>query len=177
MPLKQEFEEAIEAALERRKKRGAGDDAARPFLHQAIAGPPNSGKSYLARQYIRALVENGMVEDKVHEFYFPGKFMQETTHTAARAKGGVLLIDDINSLPTVNTHERNALRELAEIIIRNECTVVMLCAEDTLRHFMDDEGIKRRMNRPVILKQEDDIALPHPIHVKSALKLKKPEGT
>jgi hypothetical protein len=169
MALREEFREALERAEVARQQQR------KPFLHQVIAGPGRSGKTHLARQYIKALVDKGLVEDKVEDFWFPGKHMREAQHHAERAKGGILLVDDIPNLRTVNQQETSALRELAEIIIDNECTVVMLGAEDTLRHFMDDRGIQHRMNRPVILTQEADNALQHPISVKkNPFTLRKP---
>lgn len=168
MALREEFSDALRRAEEWRSKGRAPREI---FLHQVIAGGQRSGKTYLARQYINALVAGGFVEDKVVEVTFPGRFTHDMLKDAQHAKGGVLLVDDI-----YGSDPMGALNDIRHAMVTNECTVVLLGSEELTKNILRDDALAQRMNRPVILKQEPDEALQHPMSVRRNPFTLRPRG-
>lgn len=166
MPLRQEFANAIETALKLRKRIAAGEKLHLPFLHQAIIGPPQSGKTFLADQYIKALQKSGLVNDKI--IYAEPRFLHEIKRDIEQAKGGVLYVDDLRGLGSDQMRD-NALPYIRDAIVKNECILVMLGSTSLMDDLMRDPGLMRRMNPPVVLTPEPETALPHPIHARKPL--------
>jgi chromosomal replication initiation ATPase DnaA len=166
MPLRKEFAETIAKALALRKRTPEGDHAHRIFLHQAIVGPPNTGKTYLAKQYIRALQQNGLANKNI--VLAEPRYYDQIIGDIRQAKGGVLLVDGWRGLYGADM-QGNALPHLREAIVKNECTVILLGDEKFLADITRDPGISRRMNPPIILTPEAETALSHPIHTRKPL--------
>lgn len=136
MSLTDTFEKTIEQAAQRQK---LGMDAF-PSLHRMIVGPPRSGKTVMAREYAEILAEEGIIADKP-AIRLDGSRLdnaQNLMDAAAQAKGGVLIIDEIDHVRTPDAIGR----ALVELLDKGECVIVMTGYADTTEKFMREHAAR-----------------------------------
>lgn len=161
MALREEFTDSIRKAEEARQQK----PERRPFLHQAIAGPSQSGKTFLAHQYMDELVKRNLAEGR-YAYFEPPRFSgQDPMKKVNEAKGGFLIFDDLSGREAEHT-ARLIEDTIRMAIIKNECTLILLGTHDGLKRFTWDDALAARMNKMIVITEESPLALQHPITVK-----------
>jgi predicted AAA+ superfamily ATPase len=175
--MRKEFEDAIAFAARSRQK----DAEALPFLSIGIAGPSRSGKTHIAREYIDALADKKLIDPKKvlqisYSDYdrFSRTPREDIDKDTEKAKGGVLIVDDIEPRKGVASVGRDLLdRKIEDAICRSECVVILVGTVEGLDKFKHNPALTRRMCEFTVLTREGDFALPHPVKPLKALKLNK----
>lgn len=121
-------------------------------LHLMILGPSPSGKSTQAHAYAEALVEKGLA-GSMREFDFSrAKYVGIAGQMFNEAKGGVLLIDELEkSAPELR---REILFHVLRAISDGDTLVIITGAASLENDVASDPGLQRRMNKPIILDKQ-----------------------
>ena len=121
-------------------------------LHQMILGPSRSGKTTQAHAYVGALAAKGF-ERKLVEFNTSDlKFVGDTGKIFAAAKGGAIIIDELEHADS--TQRREVLQHIVRAISDGD-TLVVLTGAISLENDMEmDPGLSRRMSKPVMLDRQ-----------------------
>ena len=117
-------------------------------LHQALLGPGPSGKTTQAHEYAAALAVKG-VGGQVHDLEISQlKFVGDIGRQFTAAKGGTLVIDELQN--TSETQRREVMAHIVRAISDNDTLVIMTGALSLENDIDMDPGLKRRMNPPII---------------------------
>lgn len=121
-------------------------------LHQMILGPAPSGKTTQARAYAEALAAKG-IGGKVSELDISMlKYVGDAARIFATAKGGTLVIDELEK---TDSSQRREILSHAVRAISDGDTLVIITGALSLENDMEMEpGLSRRMNKPVILDRQ-----------------------
>ncbi len=122
-------------------------------LHHAILGPSPSGKSTQARAYADALAAKGF-DGKLHILEPAGlKFFGQSIGIFQQAKGGIIIIDELERLP--DPFKKEVLQGAMHAIAHDKTVVIFTGAASLERDILDsDPGMTHRLNKPIILTQQ-----------------------
>ncbi|WP_432215577.1 AAA family ATPase [Streptococcus suis] len=133
--------------------------------HLVFSGNPGTGKTEVARLYTKILYNNKIIqEDKLVEVgradligEYIGSTAPKVKNVFAKAKGGVLFIDEAYSL--IPRHEKDYGHEAIATIIqemenrRDEVLVIFAGYEDLMKEFLDiNPGLSSRISQEIIFE-------------------------
>lgn len=121
-------------------------------MHQMILGPSPSGKSTQARAYAKALAEKGVVGPLREIDISVLRFVHSIGDEFSAAKGGVLLIDELEKSGA--DQRREVLAHVVRAISEGDTLVIITGAVSLEKDRDMDAGLQQRMNKPIILDRQ-----------------------
>ncbi len=118
-------------------------------LHQAILGPERSGKTTQAHDYATALAAKTGISKMLQRDVRDLKFVGSAAQMFADAKGGALILDELEKADA--TLRREILSYAVRAISDNDTLIIITGAISLENDIAMDEGLKRRMNEPIML--------------------------
>lgn len=121
-------------------------------LHQMILGPSPSGKTTQANAYAEALMTKGVTGSlrmlDINQIKFVGNLGQVFNE----AKGGVLLIDELEK--TEATQRREILSHVVRAVSDGDTLIIITGAVSLENDLAMEPALQRRMGPPVILDKK-----------------------
>lgn len=140
MVLRQEFLAGIKAA----EQHFGVDPAGWSVLHKIITGPPQSGKSTLARSYAWELMTEGFIKNPPLEIDCAQPYSdQQLQHFFNEANGGMIVVKN----PQATTRQETLVARLERAIEKDEAIVVLIGADDAIHSFLGaNPSLTKKLN-------------------------------